>query len=151
MVPVLDPHLGGALRGSAGELSAVVSRVSPWRGGLHHVASFGPPGCFLVLASLAPAALASLWRTGATVLVLQILGVRVQESRRRGWPRRFFSCFPLFGTSFCRSRCWLRPVGLACMSARYGACPPPICGQSPSDPGVRDGWKLRRLQRGSCL
>jgi hypothetical protein len=113
MVPVLDPHLGGALRGSAGELSALVSWVWSWRGGLHHLASFGPPGCFLVLASVAPSALASLWRTGAVVLVSQILGVRVQESRHLVMSRRFFSCFLFFGTSYCRLCCWLRPVGLA--------------------------------------
>jgi hypothetical protein len=74
------PHLGGALRGVVGELLALVSPVGSWRGGLHHGASFCPPGLSLVRSSVTPAAAtASSWRRGVKVLVRQALVVLVQE------------------------------------------------------------------------
>jgi hypothetical protein len=80
MVLGFDPHLGGALWGVVGELPAWVSPVWSWRGGLHQLASFCPPGFFLVRSLVAPAATASLWRRGMVALVFQALVVLVQEA-----------------------------------------------------------------------
>jgi hypothetical protein len=80
MVLGFDLHLGGALRGVVGELPAWVSPVWSWRGGFHRLASFCPPGFFLVRSLMASAATASQWRRGMVALDVQALVVRVQES-----------------------------------------------------------------------